>query len=274
VSAAATGVPVGERGVLPDPTIARDALMSVDRGHLFYAGAIERLTSHRLAVPTLVMGLYAPLRIRPPGAAWIECRAALIVPGTPHELDFGDTPMAALALDRTRGALDRARRALRGGADGPRGLAVASRADVAPLRRLYEDACAGGYAAEAVDDLARWLVGPGDALDPRVHALADRVAAAPEDPGAVHAAACVSGLSVSRLAHLFTAQMGVAPRQYRVWSRVLAATGRAIAGDTLTDAAHATGFSDSAHFSREFRAACGLAPSSALRRVGRLSLGK
>ncbi|MCU0868223.1 MAG: AraC family transcriptional regulator [Burkholderiales bacterium] len=261
------GSPIGA------PTVAGDALMSVDRGHLFYTGPIEFLTPHHLAAPTLVMGLYEPLRIRASGAGWITCRAALITPGTVHELDFGDAPMAALAIDRTRGDLEQAWRALRGGEAGAPGLAVARRADVAPMRRLFEDARAGDYAVEAVDDLGRWLVGPEAPLDPRVRALAEQLSATPDDTDRVQATARATGLSASRLAHLFTACMGVSPRRYRVWSRVLAATGHALGGASLTDAAHATGFSDSAHFSREFRATCGLAPSSAMRRIGRLAVG-
>ena len=49
-------------------------------------------------------------------------------------------------------------------------------------------------------------------------------------------------------------------RGYRFWHAAHALLHR----DTFTDAAHSSEFADSAHFSRAFRAAYGLAPSKVL----------
>lgn len=67
--------------------------------------------------------------------------------------------------------------------------------------------------------------------------------------------------SPSRLAHRFRAATGVPLRRYVLWSRLRAAAEAAMRGATLTDAAHAAGFADSAHLSRTFRAMFGIAPS-------------
>jgi AraC-like DNA-binding protein len=72
-------------------------------------------------------------------------------------------------------------------------------------------------------------------------------------------------LSASRFNHLFSSEMGVSFRSYRVWSQVRAAIAALGGNPTLTRAALDAGFADSAHFSRMFRQTLGLAPSSVLR---------
>ncbi len=69
------------------------------------------------------------------------------------------------------------------------------------------------------------------------------------------------GLSAGRLSHLFGAEVGLPLRPYVLWLRLQRAAERLQAGATLTDAAHAAGFSDSAHLSHVFRRTFGLAPS-------------
>ena len=72
------------------------------------------------------------------------------------------------------------------------------------------------------------------------------------------------GLSVSRLEHLFVKHMGAPMRSYRTWLRFRAAALAMAEGATLTEAAHAAGFYDQAHFGRAFRQAFGIAPSLVL----------
>ena len=67
--------------------------------------------------------------------------------------------------------------------------------------------------------------------------------------------------SPSRLAHRFRAAIGVPLRRYVLWCRLRAAAEAAMHGASLTEAAHAAGFADSAHLSRTFRASFGIAPS-------------
>jgi AraC-like DNA-binding protein len=65
--------------------------------------------------------------------------------------------------------------------------------------------------------------------------------------------------------HLFKEQVGVPLRRYLLWHRILAAVDRATQGETLTEAAHASGLADSAHLSRAFREIFGLSPSRVLK---------
>jgi len=68
-------------------------------------------------------------------------------------------------------------------------------------------------------------------------------------------------LSESRFIHLFTEQVGIPPRRYLLWARLMDALETALQGDSLTGAAHDAGFSDSAHLSRTFKRMFGQAPS-------------
>ncbi|WP_036495310.1 AraC family transcriptional regulator [Nocardia sp. BMG111209] len=69
------------------------------------------------------------------------------------------------------------------------------------------------------------------------------------------------GLSESRLRHAFRAEVGLPFRPYVRWVRVLRAIEACAAGRSLTEAAHAAGFADSAHLSRTCRRMFGHAPS-------------
>ncbi|SDU66877.1 AraC-type DNA-binding protein [Pseudomonas mandelii] len=75
-------------------------------------------------------------------------------------------------------------------------------------------------------------------------------------------------LSPTRFSHWFVEQTGVPLRSYVKWLRLTQALQHMAQGGRLTEAAHAAGFSDSAHFSRTFRMLLGIDPSSALAEVG------
>ncbi len=71
-------------------------------------------------------------------------------------------------------------------------------------------------------------------------------------------------LSEGRFRHLFAEHVGSSWRGYLVWRRALVAASVALRGATLTEAAHAAGYADSAHLSRQFKALFGFTPSSAV----------
>lgn len=74
-----------------------------------------------------------------------------------------------------------------------------------------------------------------------------------------------TSLSESRAQHLFKEETGVSYMQYLKWLRITEAIKYAcVSGSSLTEAAHAAGFSDSSHFSRMFKDMFGLTPSSIL----------
>jgi AraC-like DNA-binding protein len=74
-------------------------------------------------------------------------------------------------------------------------------------------------------------------------------------------------LSLSQLERLFTHQLGLPVRRLVLWRRLRAALGLALAGSTLTEAAHGAGFADSAHFSRTMKQLFGVTAGASLRHL-------
>ncbi len=110
----------------------------------------------------------------------------------------------------------------------------------------------------AVTPMSWWRHPAIDAALARLPALAD--------DGAIDVSdlAAEVGLSVSRLTHVFSEEVGTPIRSYVRWMRLVTATERLAEGVSITEAAHGAGFSDGAHFSRTFRSMFGLSPSEAV----------
>lgn len=98
--------------------------------------------------------------------------------------------------------------------------------------------------------------------DARVRKMSAWAAARLDEPLSLVAAAAHVGLSSGRARHLFVEGTGLPFRTYLLWLRLTKALELFSAGASLTEAAHAAGFSDSPHLSRTFRRMFGIAPDS------------
>jgi AraC-like DNA-binding protein len=70
-----------------------------------------------------------------------------------------------------------------------------------------------------------------------------------------------TNLSASRFSHLFTTNTGLSLRSFLQWKKIKESMVLFEQGGSMTDIAHASGFSDSAHFCRTFNSCLGLKPS-------------
>lgn len=70
-----------------------------------------------------------------------------------------------------------------------------------------------------------------------------------------------SPLSIGRLRHLFSSETGIPFQRYVLWCRLRAAFDHLLAGSNITQAAHASGFADTAHFARTIKAMFGIRAS-------------
>jgi AraC-like DNA-binding protein len=68
-------------------------------------------------------------------------------------------------------------------------------------------------------------------------------------------------MSPSRLTHRFSAATGIPFRRWVLWERLQLAGTAVAQGADLTEAAHRSGFADSAHLNRTFRKTFGITPS-------------
>ena len=101
--------------------------------------------------------------------------------------------------------------------------------------------------------------------DRRARAVAERWLSTPDDPTALPAVARDAGASLRTLERCFRAETGLGLAQWRTRLRLAVALERLGAGTPVTATAHAVGYDSVAAFSRAFRQAHGVAPSSVAR---------
>ena len=90
-------------------------------------------------------------------------------------------------------------------------------------------------------------VTPEPDYDDRIASVLDHLRATPSPPPSIEDLTRIAHLSESRLQHLFRDQVGVPIRRYLLWHRYLTAMSLLADGTSVTHAAHAAGFADSAH---------------------------
>lgn len=137
-----------------------------------------------------------------------------------------------------------------------------------PLRTTFDDALDNDALLGAGRAVVAQLVPEtqGRLPDLRVQKIIDHAARHLDQPLSLESASQGIHLSPSRLRHLFVEQTGLAFQTYVLWLRLVSAVQAYSEGSSLTEAAHAAGFSDSAHFSRIFRRTFGL-PATTLTRI-------
>jgi len=211
-------------------------------GRTLYVGRLHALRAHRFAAGAVLVGLDDTFELACDGP--VERHEAAFVPGWQrHGLDFHGGRAAVLFLEP--------------------GAQPSRRVDARALRRMVEEAL---FAREP----ALWaelfhnalsLDAVPSRIDARVASAATFLSARAESPQSAVALARRLGVSVSHIEHRFRDQLGVPMGAYRAWHRMQAATALALLGRNLTELAHATGYYDSAHFSRLFHRMFGLPPS-------------
>lgn len=132
------------------------------------------------------------------------------------------------------------------------------------LRDLWDNPPDGDETARIIHSIARHLSAgppPAHALDPRIVRALEVIRGMDTSRITLDEVARAVFLSPSRFAHLFTEEIGVPFRRYVLWRRLMRAILAVGAGKTLSSAAHATGFSDAAHFTRACTRMLGQPPS-------------
>jgi AraC family transcriptional regulator len=90
-------------------------------------------------------------------------------------------------------------------------------------------------------------------LDPRIERAVDIVRQRLDEAVTMAEVAEAVHLSPERFRHLFVEETGIRFRPFVLWLRLEIAVASYAAGSNLTEASHAAGFADSAHFSRSFK---------------------
>ncbi|OYU06000.1 MAG: AraC family transcriptional regulator [Pseudomonas sp. PGPPP1] len=127
--------------------------------------------------------------------------------------------------------------------------------DIAPL--LHQD-----LSLEALRQLPRRSL-----EDPRLERALAALDQQLSGKVSAQALAKAAHLSLSQLERLFSHQLGLPVRRLVLWRRLRVALQLALAGSTLTEAAHGAGFADSAHFSRTMKQLFGVTAAASLRQL-------
>lgn len=236
-------------------------------GRALYVGPAFETSRHAHHAIQVCVGLNGTFRLRCRARApWKRYAGVVIDADQPHELAAGGRPVALVYVDPEGDEV----RTLGGARSSGAPVAPLSRALVTRLRTAV-----GRRAGTDIDaaDASRLFteVVEGLGLTPGAHAPLDlRIAgalrtarsAAADYPSSADLARAV-GLSAGRFRHLFARDIGMSYRRYLLWLRLSAVIDELLGGASLTTAAHAAGFADSAHLTRTFRRMFGIVPSAA-----------
>lgn len=192
--------------------------------------------------------------------------AAIVAPDTEHTFEATEGVIAHLFVDPDGRAGRLLRRTTCSGANLVP-VAASTLADVPSLLLAdYEDRDAPRLQLVAIGRglIARLVPdgGPDERPEARVRKMCVWAAARLDKPVSLADAAAHVGLSNGRARHLFVESTGLPFRTYLLWLRLTKAVDLFSAGASLTDAAHAAGFSDSPHLSRTFRRMFGISADS------------
>jgi AraC-like DNA-binding protein len=207
------------------------------------------------------------LRVRAPLESGPRRAAGVVTaPDVPHAIDATGTEVVLVFVDPESdvGA------SLLATLTGPVRLLSPEERDAIDTSRAPRDllgADGPGWLADVVAALGGERVPRRRTIHPRVRkALGLLRASRADDDTSLARIADAVGLSPGRLMHAFTESIGIPLRPYVAWLRLQRAAAAVVLGGSLTSAATAAGFADSAHMSRAFRRAFGLTPSE-LRRA-------
>lgn len=229
---------------------------------LLYAGPVGATVGHAHHTFQVTLAVEGTVTLRDARQRPSACRAAVVPPRAVHAVV---EPCASALLLHVPAE----------GAAGRRLRTLAIPADTTPA---WEAAAAPLPGLVPTPELPRTWREASTLADRLLAALgADAAPAKPRHPGIVRvlrrlpevldgdvrqvALAANAGLSVGRFSHLFGVEVGTPLRPYVLWLRMRRAAEHMSRGASLTDAAHAAGFSDSAHLSHVFKRMFGVVPS-------------
>ncbi len=232
---------------------------------VLYLGSSPDNELHRHHAAQLCVSLDATLRVREStSASWTSHSGLFIPPDHPHQIAAGDAQILALYLepesDEYQSLLGPVHKAS-GSEFQSLSLTDTSLDQLRELRKT-------GANSSSVWSTCSTALGLGTApapraeRDTRVEKVLEMIRKSPSQPFSADQLAQTVHLSPSRLSHLFRNDVGVPIRRFIVWSRLREVVTSALDGASLTDAAHAAGFSDTSHMSNTFRQMFGFAPSA------------
>lgn len=246
---------------------------SSEHDRLVIAGPIDDVAAHHHPAVQVTVGLDGPVTVAAADGSLFAGWIAVISSGARHALGRGQATTALsvyLGPESRSGTLINSLPAVAGGLQGvwtsPRSELADSVVDALETGGLHD---AADRAISALADILIPDVKSGPSVHPRLVRALELLRTAAPDEIKLDALANAVGLSPDYLGRLFKRHTGVAFSVTARWMRLLAGLSHAAAGESLTDAAHLSGFADGAHANRVCWELGGAAPSTFLRAFGR-----
>lgn len=193
-------------------------------------------------------------------------QACLLAPRCHHRLDAQGVPLVVLHLEHSDPRYHAVLAVLQ-----QHRLLIPDATQITSLRTLalqVQQLLAGCRSAHHLTQQLCGFLAASDApalvRDPRIHKCLRLIENRLPDSVSVADLAFAVDLSPTRLMHVFKREMGMPVRRFVLWARLRAAVNALQDHGSLTDAAHAMGFADSAHLSRTFSQMFGIPPSQVL----------
>jgi AraC-like DNA-binding protein len=234
-------------------------------GGAIFVGTAGVLPSHAHQAIQLCFLFEGRIRLRPSDEdPWLDYDVGIVPSQHSHAMDGSRIHYGATLFvePETREGRILTERYLRNG------IANLSRAPVDVVVRELRTAVLERRGRAAIVELARGLVqqltrhsAPSVTSDERIVRAVKYVNDHLHAPLTLKQVASVAHLSPSRFRHLFAEQTGMGLRQYILWRRFVSVWELRMNGASLSTAAHAAGFADSAHLARTSRRMIGIPPS-------------
>lgn len=229
-------------------------------GQDMYIGKFPNNTEHHHNVIQIEIGAKAPFRFQSAGSNY-NFRAVIIAPNVPHKVDDHDEWQLMLHIEPFS-LIGRQLLAIYLKKLQFKEIEFESIKPFLPeINRFIERIHPCERAKKLFDDIVYNLIDTPmkpNPVDDRIRAALEMLNHMPIKKISTKALAAAIGLSESRLVHLFKCQIGIPVRRYLLWLRLRNAVEQIINGKTFTNAAHHSGFSDSAHLSRTFKQMSGM----------------
>lgn len=225
-------------------------------GSIWIGHAVDETGFHAHHAIQLTIALSEEhVSFRVPDGDWASYRAAIVAAHQPHAFKAAGQLLALVFAEPESLEGRRLRERF------PDGIAALDLTLLAEEASRLADAYEGGAPDDEVIRCARAVTAKlasvqspsARRLDPRIERALDIVRQGLDDTVTMTAVAQAVHLSPERFRHLFLEQTGIRFRPYVLWLRLETAVASYAAGSSLTDASHAAGFADSAHFSRTFK---------------------
>jgi AraC-like DNA-binding protein len=230
-----------------------------------YIGPVSEPIDLSQGAATLTIALTGSMYFKTPGmTSSVECKSSLLPPGLNVSVDTKDAVIANCNLDPLGADWAALQEQM---LDEKNGVAYNIKNESfyrESFLRMYNDQLDGKTAYPLLKDMLDYAVAHQANLhkvDQRIIDIIDNIKSNIDDNLTIESLAQSVNLSVPRLIQLFKQQTGVPIRRFRLWHRLFVTSVRMAEGKTLTEAAMAAGFSDSAHFTHTFRSMLGMKPS-------------